>query len=202
MPRPWDRPAETRRMNRAPRTRVLIVCEGAKTEPLYFKGFPLADVIDFKVVGAGSNTVSVVQEAINLRDAAYRADKPFNEAWCVFDRDSFKAERFNLACQLAQQKHIRTALTNEAFELWYLLHFHFHDVGISRATYSDRLTKILGFKYEKNNPKMYELLLEKQPDAIRNAKKLLTRYPRWNPECHNPSTSVHKLVERLNELAE
>jgi hypothetical protein len=202
MPKAWERPGSARRTNRELRTRVLVVCEGTKTEPLYFRGFPLADVIDYKVVGSGSNTLSVVQDAIGHRDQAIRAERPFNEVWCVFDRDSFKAERFNRACQLARDSRVRIAVTHEAFELWYLLHFHFNDAAISRATYADRLSDQLGFRYRKNNPDMYAHLLSRQPDAIRNAKTLLTRYRPWNPEAHNPSTNVHQLVERLNELAE
>jgi hypothetical protein len=185
-----------------PRTRILIVCEGAKTEPNYFRKFPYADVFEVEVVGAGRNTDSLVEEAVRLRDVAERDGVPFNEVWCVFDRDSFTPQEFNRARQIALNEHIRPAMTNEAFELWYLLHFNFHDAGISRKTYGDRLTVALKQEYRKNMPNAYELLLALQPDAIRNATTLLRRYPWWNPEAHNPSTNVHLLVLRLNELAE
>ena len=205
MPRPWDRSNRRGREDRGrlfPRTRILVVCEGAKTEPNYFKCFPYAEVFDVEVVGTGRNTDSLVEEAIRLRDNAEREGSPFNEVWCVFDRDSFTAQNFNRARQIAQNEHLRTAMTNEAFELWYLLHFNFHDAVISRKTYSKRLTVALKQKYKKNMPNAYELLLARQPDAIRNAKTLLNRYAPWNPEAHNPSTNVHQLVQRLNELAE
>jgi hypothetical protein len=51
-------------------------------------------------------------------------------------------------------------------------------------------------------PNAYALLAEHQATAIRNATTLLRRYSPWNPEAHNPSTNVHVLVQRLNELAE
>jgi hypothetical protein len=48
--------------------RFLIVCEGEKTEPNYFKSFRVPkDVID--IYGLGANTISLVKEAIKLRDA-------------------------------------------------------------------------------------------------------------------------------------
>ena len=32
---------------------------------------------------------------------------------------------------------VEAAWTNEAFELWYLLHFNFYNTGISRKQYQD-----------------------------------------------------------------
>lgn len=45
--------------------KVLIVCEGARTEPNYFKSFRVYK--DCHIVGSGSNTLSVVKEAIRLK---------------------------------------------------------------------------------------------------------------------------------------
>ncbi|MDR1283942.1 MAG: RloB family protein [Opitutaceae bacterium] len=150
----------------------------------------------------GLNTDSLVGEAIVQRNQAVDRGEPFNEVWCVFDRDAFTAQQFNRALQIARNEKIRTAVSNEAFELWYLLHFNFHDAGISRKTYQRRLTAVLGQTYRKNMDGIYGLIFSRQPAAIRNARKLLTRYAIWNPESHNPSTNVFELVERLNALAE
>lgn len=203
--RPWEQSSRRGRDQRrklTPRTRILIVCEGAKTEPNYFRRFPVAEVFDVEVIGAGRNTDSLVEYAMARRDQAETDGQPFNEIWCVFDRDSFTAQNFNRALQLARNEHIRTATSNEAFELWYLLHFNFCDAGITRDTYGERLSRVLGQPYAKNMPNIYELLIPKQPTAIRNATNLLNRYSPWNPAQHNPSTNVHHLVERLNALAE
>ena len=105
--------------NRRPRSRFLIVCEGERTEPNYFRGFRLsAKVADIR--GLGANTVSLVRETIVLRDAG-----DYDSVWCVFDRDSFPLQNFNRALQLAEQNGINVAYSNEAFEIWYLLHFHY-----------------------------------------------------------------------------
>ncbi|MDO8720692.1 MAG: RloB domain-containing protein, partial [Syntrophales bacterium] len=69
-----------------------------------------------------------------------------------------------------------------------------------RNEYARRLTKYIGRKYIKNDESIYDLLKERQANAIKNAKKLLSRYDPCNPEKDDPSTTVHELVEALNEF--
>ena len=175
------------------RPRFLIVCEG-KTEQLYFEAFRVpGDVIEL-----GYNTNSLVQETIELRDE----DGGYDQVWCVFDKDDFPLQNFNRAITLAQQHGIQVAYSNEAFELWYLLHFDYIDTAMSRHSYQQRLTNRLGFPYRKNDPKMYETLQDKQAVAIRNAENLLQSYgDRHNPANDNPCTTVHWLVKELNRFA-
>ncbi|MGH7979912.1 MAG: RloB domain-containing protein, partial [Limisphaerales bacterium] len=58
---------------------------------------------------------------------------------------------------LARRNQITVAWANEAFGLWYLLHFNFHDAGISRHDYKIRLKKF-GIKYDKADQTMYARL--------------------------------------------
>jgi len=193
------RPLGRRRVNVRPlRPRFLIVCEGSKTEPNYFRRFRVnTEVVDLEVIGLGDNTLSLVQRTCELM----RQDD-YAQVWCVFDRDSFPAERFNEALNQAQQRNIRVAYSNEAFELWYLLHFDYHDAALSRTRYQQMLTQRLGKPYRKNALDMYDLLKERQPEATRNARRLLDSYgPNHNPERDNPCTTVHQLVEELNRCA-
>lgn len=182
----------------------LIVCEGEKTEPNYFRCFPVdTKVIKLDIKGEGKNTKSLVAKAIELKnDSEYDESDRF---WCVFDRDingknSNDAQNFNAAMTLAQNNGIKVAYSNDAFELWYLLHFHFYNTGISRKEYQNMLTKLLGHEYQKNSETIYEELINKQQDAIKHAKRLLMKYDRPNPESDNPSTTVHLLVEELNSF--
>jgi hypothetical protein len=81
-----------------------------------------------------------------------------------------------------------------------LLHFHYYDAAIPRREYCAKLTELLGHKNEKNSETIYDELLSRQADAIRNAEKLYSSYnPCW-PERDNPSTTVHLLVTALNDL--
>ena len=179
----------------SPRQQFLIVCEGAKTEPNYFLGFPIPPDSIVDVEGVGMNTVRVVREAMRLRK-----EKKYDQVWAVFDRDNFPAENFNAALELAQQQGIRVAYSNEAFELWYVLHFNYLDTGISRADYCERLSGLLGHPYAKNDPNTYAELLLRQPVALRNAQTLLSTWQPPHPESDKPSTTVHVLVTELNKL--
>jgi hypothetical protein len=174
--------------------RFLIVCEGEKTEPSYFGAFRVPKYVA-TVRGVGANTLSLVNHAIELS----REDE-YDQTWCVLDRDSFPPDQFNAALELASKHEIRVAYSNEAFEIWYLLHFSYCDAALARSEYARRLTKLLGRRYQKNCETIYEELLPRQEDAIRNARQLLHRYSPCRPETDNPSTTVHLLVQELNRF--
>lgn len=192
--------------NRKDKTRrwFLIVCEGEKTEPNYFKKFPVnTRVINLDIRGEGKNTRSLVDKAIELKNSSEYDES--NRFWCVFDRDingrnSNDAQNFNAAMTLAKNNGIKVAYSNDAFELWYLLHFHFYNTGISRKDYQNMLTQLLGHEYKKNSETIYEELKSRQQNAIKHAKRLLQEYDVSNPETDNPSTTVHLLVEELNSF--
>ena len=104
--------------------RFLIVCEGKKTEPLYFEQFRAPGLV-VKVEGIGMNTISLVKEALRLRD-----EGNYDQVWCVFDKDDF--EQFDDAIQLARREGMKVAYSNQAFELWYVLHFCFMQKSLQR----------------------------------------------------------------------
>ena len=113
----------------------LIVCEGEKTEPNYFKSFPNKSgkiIYDIKFDGGGISTLKVVEKAIELRD---KSAIKYDRVWAVFDKDSFKPNSFNSAILKGESHDIRCAWSNEAFELWYLLHFHNRITAMSRTEY-------------------------------------------------------------------
>lgn len=187
----------SRKVNtREVRQRFLIVCEGEKTEPNYFRSFRVPkDVFEIDVRGFGENPsrlVKIVKELSKQED--------YDLVWCVFDRDDFPKEDFNNAIKNARDKGIQVAYSNEAFELWYLLHFEFLSSGIPRSDYIRKLKSLLGNKYQKNSETIYEELFDKQPTAIKNATTLLKQYNPHNPVDDNPSTTVHLLVQKLNRF--
>lgn len=177
--------------------KVLIVCEGARTEPSYFKKFKVNTKCE--IVGAGCNTVSVVEKALQMFSTGN-----FKEAWCVFDRDSFTKKRVKAALTLARQNNINIAFSNESFELWYVLHFAYLDTKITRADYVKALTGYLGKPYKKNDEDMYQILLENQHKAIERSKRLYSEMLLPGAcECDSyPYTTIHTLVERLNKLGQ
>jgi hypothetical protein len=206
-PKPWKRcQANGRIRGIRNRRRVLILCEDEKSARLYFKGFKLDKRrVEVLAIGSGMNTDSLVQKAIDLKEKAAQYGEPFNEIWCVFDRDSFPAQNFNRAFQLADNHGIFVAWANEAFEIWYLLHFNYHDTGISRADYGGRLSARLGCEYDKADDQIYARLESHQGAAMKHAQRLERHWVEmggYNRENANPSTNIHKLVEFLNEFKE
>lgn len=204
MPINWRREVKKSDLKRrkdmiSPKQALLIVCEGEKTEPYYFEAFRVRSA-RIHVLGMGFNTLTLVKEAIRLRDEAKKDGYILDQVWCVFDKDSFSSEEVNAAFDLAKRKSIHIAYSNEAFEIWYILHFEYFVVAWSRDRYKEKLTQHLGFKYEKRNREMYRILIDKQQQAINHACRLLATYNPYNPAKNNPSTTVHLLVAELNKF--
>ena len=108
------------------RVYFLIVCEGEKTEPNYFKSLkndlPLEslNVIDMTIEGTARNTTSLIDYIIDYKK---KSNREYDSVWAVFDRDSFTPHQFNGAIEKSKANGIKCAWSNQAFELWYLLHF-------------------------------------------------------------------------------
>lgn len=217
----FAREEQKRRQNtRTKRMYYLIVCEGEATEPNYFEGLKqdlpkgVLTAFQIDIEGAGRNTQSLVNEALRLKGVCEKnSTRPVDRLWVVFDRDSFSANDFNAAINRCAQNSpvIGCAWSNEAFELWYLLHFHYYRNAMSRQQYQslieDNLRPFGGeaYRYEKNSKEMYALLKEygSVEDAIRNAKRLAETYgERQDYANHNPCTMVYRLVEELLKLSE
>jgi len=200
----------------------LIVCEGTKTEPNYFEGLkrytestfherlvikkrPPQEHPVISVEGAGKSNERLVEHAIQLR-----AQSPvvYSHVWVVFDRDDCTNNQFARALQLAKNEQIDVAWSNDAVELWFLLHFEFLNTAISREQYCEKLDfyfshyKINNGKYEKNCPDLFEFLMEhgQLNRAIKHANRLLSHYADQHihhPYQMNPGTTVHHLVQEL-----
>jgi hypothetical protein len=179
---------------REPKQRFLIVCEGEKTEPNYFQGLRQDHRLNatVTVMGKGLDPSQLVETAETERRLG-----DYDQVWCVFDRDTWPAQNFNNALAQARRLGIGVAYSNEAFELWYLLHYYYFDTGIPRQEYIERLEERLGHPYAKNSRDTYRELHSRQEDALRNARTLLAQYEPPDPANDNPSTTVHLLVEEL-----
>jgi hypothetical protein len=186
---------------------VLILCEDEKSAKFYFDGFPIdRERYAVQTVGTGRNTDSLVEEAIRRKGKAEKSGQPFNEIYCVFDRDDFPARNFNRAFELAASHGIHAIWANEAFELWYLLHYDLIVTAISRHDYPARLARKLGFRYRKNDRCIYRHLLARQEQAFIFSRRLAKHWVEMRGRCVaeqcNPSTNIPDLVAFLNQLSE
>lgn len=185
---------------------ILIVCEGEKTEPYYFNWYKenCKQDISIQIEGEGQNTISLVKRSIAIKKAKEKEENiKFDQVWCVFDRDSFTQQDYDNAFNYANSKNIEVAYSNECFEIWYLLHFHYFNTGMDRETAFKKLDELMKknyhIRYTKNNPKMFEILKDKQSNAIQYATKHDENIKRWDKWNTNPSTTVYKLVQELNK---
>ena len=159
--------------------RFLIVCEGSETEPNWAK-----------------EKKDELERASQLR---------FDRIWVVFDKDD--NNDFDKAIELARKYGFQVAWSNEAFELWFLLHFQYCDTAISRTAYIEKLESKIreckGYKtyrYEKNSKKMYDIItsLGNEKSAISYARRLRSTYSKEQKFSeHNPCTTVDRLIEEL-----
>lgn len=210
----FERQETKRKQNMRPKRQFyLIVCEGAKSEPNYFLGLKnslppnVVSLVEMEVEGTGRNTLGVIRQALAYRQTIeQQPDRVVDEVWAVFDRDSFPDQNFNNAIAKGKDLGVHCAWTNEAFELWYLLHFQNFENGMRRTLYQEKLERELSrclgkpYKYQKNSPDMFELL-GKHGDieqAIKWAKRLEEQFiGRTDYANHNPCTRVYALVEKL-----
>lgn len=179
----------------------LIVCEGEKTEPDYFKAFRMT-AATVKAVGQAMNTMTLVSKAISIREADQKRKKVYDQCWVVFDKDDFPAKDFNQAIRFAEKNGFRVAYSNQAFEYWFLLHYNLYAGAIHRSQYKDMLTKLTGMPYSKSEgygAVMYNLLLSRQQQAINNAETVLAEISHGNPAEEESSTTVQSLVIELNK---
>jgi len=190
---------------REPYDRVLIVCEGKKTEPYYFGGLRLhyrLSSANIEITPAnGTDPMSIVSFA------EARLDE-YDRVFCVFDRDGHQNYDDALA-RVAQSAETNAgklvAITSwPCFELWLLLHFYYSAAPFNRAGRKSScervISKLINYipSYTKGQRLIYDLLASKTPDALRHGSRL--HRENLQTGSTNPSTRVHLLVEYLIAL--
>lgn len=219
-------PKRGRDLRRRPATRsepdrVLIVTEGTKTEPAYFRmlidelGLTTAKV---QIVSdGGSAPISVVEEA----KKRLQRDSDFEQIYCVFDRDRHPS--YDKALMTVEDmagsrkwrsKTILAITSVPCFEIWYLLH-----VSNSRKPYESATTGgspadalIMDLKcahtcfrdYGKAGcDAFFRDIADKRRDAEAHAENFLAQAKEEGAKAfhENPSTRVHLIVRALTEIA-
>lgn len=199
---------------REKRLRYLIVCEGRRSEPNYFRALSTeikSDIVSVELEGDAGCTSRVVERAESLvKKRMGEGLAPYNRVWVVFDYDGRDDFREAIARAMAKSNGFGCAWSNESFELWYLLHFQDLESAITRQQYCEKLEtwirkkcKNPDFKYQKEDEDFYQILKEhgSETDAMRRAEKLREQhsakagnYNKWSP-C----TCVDLLVRELRD---
>lgn len=200
----WMQPRRDRIRGIAPEYH-LIVAEGEKTEPNYFKGLreqinsKYPGRISIEIEGTGKNTKELLNEAKKIATSSVNE---FKHIWIVFDKDDFPAANFDGTCleckKLSNENITYHALwSNQCIEYWFLLHYMYLDTPLNRKDYFSKLSKLMKRKYEKNQADIYALLNPNLHTAIENAKKIARRYADANPSECDPCTKVYEIFDML-----
>ena len=208
MAKPWDktkqkRESETQRLRSL--HRYLIVCEDEKSSCYYLKSFPHdPSIVQIVTEGGAGNTISVVEKGIELKTRAQKGKVPYVQTYCVIDRDEHPVNRYRKAFTEAQKHNdLRVIWANEAFELWYLLHFIYNDAAIERHDLIRKLSKHLPESYDKADDKISDKLAARKATAHHNACRLeKANSGEKFPAMVNPSTNIHHLIKVLEQLAD
>lgn len=190
-----------------PRAKVLVVCEGAKTEPNYFLAMCRdlgLTAVEVRVCGedCGSAAKSVVEHAVD-KISELKKSECYDEVWCVFDVEAPKPDpTLRRALEMADANEIGVALSNPCFEYWFILHFEKKAPPFQKNADVVKMLEEYLPDYAKGDRTIHDQLKSRTVDAIRNAKLVIKE------KCYsenlidaNPSTHVHRVVERLQEIA-
>lgn len=187
--------------------KILIACEGSKTEPIYFKAIRQElrlSTLDVIVLHNNkSDPRSIIELAIETRKEI-KKDKGWSKgdtAWAVFDGDEHiekSPTSWRSALDRARSQDIHLAITNPCFELWYLIHYQDHLAQINRDKILDLLNKHLP-SYDKGLCFYPEPLAPLTAHAIQRAERIAAQIKRDGLHEHsNPCCS--KLPELVKNL--
>ena len=214
----------------------LIICEGTKTEPNYFSGLleyfcelggrDLSPFVDIRGLGLVTETlVRSAERFFEVVETEYGVMRlPHGNVAAVFDRDAFGKNSFNHAIKLADlqrknypdiEKYI-AAWSNESFELWIYLHFHYTDSSLNRYELNAKLTDIFraggvltGRNSYSGSVKARDTIFKdilkcggSPSRALKNAERLSRAWPGDTKYAdQNPRTEVWRLVKALADEA-
>ena len=199
-----ERSLERRAPKRPPYPRMLIVCEGKKTEPLYFHA------IKRELRRANAHLVILhagYSEPRQIVDAAlekFRETRQFDRVYAVFDRDAHRTyhDALKVAASLDGKElndldepvPFAAIASVPCFELWLLLHFDDVQAPLDRK---DAFRRVRGHvpAYDKSYEHAYRDTQSTLATATQRAVRLRTRFKAASGV--DPFTAVDVIVKML-----
>ncbi|MDL5167989.1 RloB family protein [Proteus faecis] len=203
--------------NKEPLSKILIVCEGLKTEPIYFNeiieyfNLLTASVID--ITGdCGSSPMSVVRYAKKLQKEKIEIGAPYDEIYIVIDKDAHSDYLTALDNISRSNKPSSTWIAINSvpcFEFWLLLHYTYTTrayKNLPNNSSGNQIIKELR-KYIKDYQKGAKGIFHKTLSDLKSKdlQEVIGKAERCCKEVEdtgsdNPSTKVHILISRLLKL--
>lgn len=199
-----------RRARRDPYAKVLIVCEGQKTEPHYFTELRThykLNSANVEVCGdCDSSPISVIEFAKERYQTERKVGDPFDKVFCVFDKDHHESYQRTLdVIRRATPKGTFVAVPSvPCFEYWLLLHFGYtarpyHGItgkSVCRQVTADLKTHLPNYAHGMKG--LFGRLLPRLKAAKEYASRTLKQANEAGTD--NPSTKVHELVNFLQHI--
>jgi len=206
-----------RKLNRrASYDRILIVSEGSKTEPNYFREIRAANRlhtanVEVQPSETGTSPIQVVKYARELFENGDRhkhiQPRAFEQVYAVFDRDDHASyfDALNLAASLDgnlrndNKQHVifKAIASVPSFELWLLLHYEEIQAPLHRDEVIQRLKHYFP-GYEKGVVGTFAITRQHLDVATLRAGRLATMATAYDdPE---PFTAIAELVLLLTNL--
>jgi hypothetical protein len=221
----------------------IIFCEDQVSELIYFKYFETPHIKVNPIGGQKSKMENVIraiahcisEDLMEYVDGNPKIKAKDTQIWCAFDRDIeddlTKRQQGNISfdegVNIASSRGIKVAWSNDAFELWVLLHFEDVDPANkayeNRDYYYERLTGIFkglpdpgdhlkkalvhktfnyktDLKQERNFRNIVRPeMISKTRNAIARANRLADHHAAFGLPAHQkvPCTLVHELIAEL-----
>jgi len=193
------------RARRSPYDTALIVCEGGKTEPNYFKS--LRDDLKLNTANVEITGDTGGSAPDNVVEHGLRYYGEYDKVFCVFDKDShptYQQAVDRVKCTKKKKDHTIEVITSvPCFEYWVLLHFqhttrHFDGTTGSICEKVIKDLKLFLPNYQKGDAGLYQEIKPYLSKAIKRADLVLQHCKTGGTD--HPSTLVHKLVLYLQRL--
>lgn len=194
----------------APYERILIVCEGEKTEPNYFKEIRKhyeLSMTNIEISGeSGSSPKTVVNFAKDLFKKSQNESSAFDKVFCVIDRDAHTDfdEAINSVYNIKPKGVFSAIASFPCFEYWLLLHFCYTTKAYENlpdnSSGKQLLSELKAYMpdYEKGKNNVFTSLLGQLEFAKANSKRAMDASE--STGIKNPSTQIHELVTYLQAI--
>ena len=191
---------------RKPKRRFVLVCEGGKTEPSYFRDLEAAfsnTLVSLRIVEGVGVALTVARKAAEeaecLHSTVPERRNSFSErdqVWAIFDVDDHPG--LDEAVAICNEHEVKIGRSNPCFELWLILHEEDYDRSSTCRELQTRLHAIHPEYHRKRKKTVaFEELLVRAEAAESRATAQLQRRAEEGDRYGNPSTTVGCLARAL-----
>ncbi|WP_419911928.1 RloB family protein [Candidatus Poriferisodalis sp.] len=193
-----------KRTTRRPKSSVLIMTEGRRTEPDYLAAIAelphVRQRFDIQIDPslAGRTPIKIVTGAARAPRRNQHGGEGFDSVWCVFDVEQPRPHPSLMrAVNLARDNDIDVAISNPCFEAWLIFHWQRMSQPMTTAQAVSLRQQLDGAKGKRVDGSLY---LPMRQDAADHARRLAERHStngRVLPD-DNPSSGMFTLLDALS----